>query len=66
MYRISKLLQQLLGKKFGDRCDIRSSAFVALEGRFVGSVEYEDGMNGECDQTKEAVVEGAQSRIGAA
>jgi len=66
MYRISKLLQQLLCKKFGDGCDIRAGALVALEGRLVWSIEDEDGVDGERDEAKEAVIEGAQRRVGAA
>lgn len=59
MNRISKLLQKLLSEEFGNRCDIGPGAFIALEGWFVRSIEYEDGMNRECDQTKEAVVKGS-------
>ena len=66
MYRVSKLLQQLLCEKFGDGGDVRTSAFVALEGRLVWSIEDEDGMDGERDEAKEAVIEGAQRRVGAA
>ena len=63
MYREAKLFQELLGKEFRDGCDVRTGAFVALERWLVWSVEDEDGMNIECDQAKEAVVEGAKSRI---
>jgi hypothetical protein len=66
MYRISELLQQLLCKELWDRGDVWPSALVALEGWLVWAIKYEDGMNCEGDETKEAVIEGAQSRIGAA
>jgi len=65
MYRVSKLLQQLLGKEFGDRCDIRTGALVSLERWLVGSIEDEDGVYSERDQSKEAIVEGSQGRISA-
>lgn len=66
MYRVSKLLQQLLCEKFGDGGDVRTSAFVALEGRLVRSIEDEDGMDRKGDETEEAIVEGAQSGVCAA
>jgi hypothetical protein len=66
MYRVSKLLQELFRKEFGDRGDIGTGALVALEWWFVRAVENEDGVDGEGDQTKEAIVEGSQRRICAA
>jgi hypothetical protein len=59
MYRVSKLLQKLLCKKLGDRGDIRTGALVALEGWLIWSIEDEDWMDREGDETKEAIVEGA-------
>jgi hypothetical protein len=66
VYRVSKLLQQLLGEKFGDGSDIRTGALIAFEGWLVGSVENEDGMDSEGDEAKKTVVEGAQRWVCAA
>lgn len=63
---VSKLLEELLGQEFRNRGDIGPSALVALEGRLVGAVKDKDGMDGEGNQAKKAVVEGAQGRVGAA
>jgi hypothetical protein len=51
MYRISKLLQKLFCKEFGDGSDIWPSALVAFEGGFVRTVEDEDRVNRESDQS---------------
>jgi hypothetical protein len=65
MYGISKLLQQLLSQEFGNRCNVRAGALIALERRFIGPVKYEDGVDGEGDEAEEAVIEGAQRGISA-
>ena len=52
MYRVSKLLQQLLCEKFGDGGDVRSGALVALERGLVGAVKYEDRVNREGDEAQ--------------
>jgi hypothetical protein len=66
MYRVAKLLQELLCEELGDGGDVRAGALVALEGRLVRAIEDEDGVDSERDQAEEAIVEGAQCRIGAA
>jgi hypothetical protein len=66
MDRISKLLQKLFCKKFGDGSNVGPSAFVALEWRLVWSIEYKDWVDGQGDQSEETVIKGAQSRIRAA
>jgi hypothetical protein len=66
MYRIAKLLQELLRKEFGDGGDVRTGALVALEGRLIRAIEDEDWVDGERDEAEEAIVEGSQRRIRAA
>jgi hypothetical protein len=66
VYRVSELLQQLLGEELGDGGDVRPSALIALERGLVGAVKYEDGVYREGDEAQEAIVECAQGRIGAA
>jgi hypothetical protein len=66
MYRISKLLQELLREELGDGGDVRTGALVALEGRPIRAIEDEDWVDSERDEAEEAIVEGSQRRIGPA
>lgn len=66
MHRKSELLQQLFGEKFGDRCDLDMAApdtLVAFEQRLVRSIEYEERVDVEAEESQQAVVEGSQRRI---
>lgn len=66
MHGKAKLLEQLFGKEFGNARDLdmrTPDSFVALERRLVWSIEYEQWVNVEGEETQEAVIECSQCRI---
>jgi hypothetical protein len=61
--REAELLQKLLCEEFWDRGDVRAGALVPLERGLIRAIEDKERVDGEGEETQEAVIEGSESRV---